>query len=133
MTGSGTAITLTGALLLWVYPMMWICVTGMSMLLLRQQGRRALDPGDIQLAVGLFTVGIWVSALFIVWLIPIALPIVMFNLVVPVIIAATYLTESEHRRIAFGAVFAARSASTRTAFASRIVPTIGSSPRFSPS
>jgi len=90
-----------------VLPLLWICAVGGASGLLRQLGRRPLQRGNLQLAVALFAVGMWTSAMFSVAVLPIGLPVMLFNILVPVILGATYLDDREHMPIAIGTVVAA--------------------------
>lgn len=103
-TATGTAISLVVASIWWVMPIFAWCVSGVACLGIRQLGRRFASRGDVQTAILLFAFGLWASGLVILWIAPIGLPIIMFNLVTPVVIAGTFLDREQHRRVALGAV-----------------------------
>ncbi|MDH4280904.1 MAG: histidine kinase, partial [Acidimicrobiia bacterium] len=51
-----------------------------------------------------FAGGLWASTIFITALLPLALPVMVFNVVVPVVLAATYLDDRQHWPIALTGV-----------------------------
>ena len=83
---------------------LWIPVVGMLSACYRSTGARRVRNGDLDGALMIYATGYWSSSLFITWLLPIALPALMFNIIVPVILAATYLQPRTHRPMAIGAV-----------------------------
>jgi signal transduction histidine kinase len=74
---------------------------------LRQLARRPAAKGDLRTAVFIFTAGLWATTVFIVAILPIALPVMVFNLVVPFILAATYLNDQERRPVTIAGVVVA--------------------------
>lgn len=66
----------------------------MAMSLLRNRGFPAIDAGDIERAVAYFIVGKWLISLVLVLVLPIALPIIVVNLIMPIVIGSTHLRPS---------------------------------------
>ena len=90
--------------ILWIPGMLYIVAFGVTSGSLRQLAAIPARKGNLQLAVGIFAAGIWATTIFITALLPIALPVMMFNVVVPVVLAATYLDDREHWPIALAGV-----------------------------
>lgn len=86
------------------WPLLWLCAVGGSSALVRFGGASAARRGDLTTAVVLYAGGFWAWSLFAVALVPIGMPVFLFNVLVPVIVAATYLEERHHRRLALCAV-----------------------------
>ena len=103
-TAVATVLTLALAVVWSLRPVYAICVSGIVCLGIRQLGRRSVDRDDMQSAILLFAFGLWTSALVILFVLPIGLPVMMFNLVTPVVIAGTFLDSRQHRTVAFGAI-----------------------------
>ncbi len=99
-----TAAFIIIGLVLWVPGMLLIATFGMVAGLFRQLARIPAKQGRLQLAVIMFAGGQWATTLFVVAVLPIALPVMVFNLVGPVTLAATYLDEREHRPLLVAAV-----------------------------
>jgi hypothetical protein len=85
-------------------PIVWVCVFGLGCGLFRQLGRRLVRKGDVRGAVIVFTAGQWATTIAVVWVLPLALPVMLFNLVVPVLLGATYLDDRDHRPIAYSSM-----------------------------
>jgi signal transduction histidine kinase len=95
----GAALQIGGLLL--------IAAVGFASGCIRQLARGPARRGELAKAVAIFTGGLWFTTLFIVAVLPIALPVMVYNLVVPFIIAATYLDEAERRPITVTGVLVA--------------------------
>ncbi len=91
-------------LVLWIPGMLYIVAFGVTSGSLRQLASIPARKGNLQLAVAIFAAGIWATTIFITALLPIGLPVMMFNVVVPVVLAATYLDDREHWPIALSGV-----------------------------
>lgn len=89
---------------LWIPGMLMIVAFGVTSGTLRQLARRPAARGDMFTAVAIFACGLWASTMFITALLPLALPVMMFNVVVPVVLAATYLDDRQHWPIALTGV-----------------------------
>jgi len=81
-----------------------ICGYGLLSGAFRQLARRPAREGRLQLAAAIFAIGQWSTTLLVAALLPIALPVLVFNVVVPVLIAATYTDERGHRPFVLAAV-----------------------------
>ncbi len=64
---------------------------GLSML--RRQAIPAIDSGDIERAIVLFTLSKWLVSLVFVVVLPITLPIAMVNIIMPIALVSTQLPE----------------------------------------
>lgn len=63
----------------------------LAMAVVRSRAFPAIDRGDIERAVGYFMVGKWTISIALAFVLPIALPIVVVNLIMPIVLAATNL------------------------------------------
>lgn len=86
------------------WDLLWLCAAGFTSALIRFAGGRYAQRGDLRRAVTQYAVGFWASTIISVALVPIGLPVFLFNVLIPVLIAATYLEDRDHRSIAFGAI-----------------------------
>ncbi len=100
---ASTFFTVIG-LVLWIPGMLLIVAFGVTSGSLRQLARRPAARGDMFTAVAIFACGLWASTIFITALLPLALPVMVFNVVVPVVLAATYLDDRQHWPIALTGV-----------------------------
>ena len=103
-TAIATVLTFTLGVAFGKLPIIALCGTGLACLGLRQLGRRFVARDDLPTAILLFAFGLWASALAILWVLPVGLPVMMFNLVTPVIIAGSFLDEHEHRKVSRSAI-----------------------------
>ncbi len=86
------------------WDLLWLCAVGWTSALIRFSGGRLAKRGDLPQAVALYAGGFWAWSLFAVALVPLGMPVFLFNVLVPVVVAATYLEDHQHRLLAFGAV-----------------------------
>lgn len=103
-TAIATVITFTLGVAFSQAPVLLLCVSGIACLGIRQLGRRTVDRDRIYPAMALFAFGMWASALVILFVLPIGLPVMMFNLVTPVIVSGSFLEVREHRSIRGSAI-----------------------------
>ncbi|MEM8706187.1 MAG: histidine kinase [Actinomycetota bacterium] len=103
-TAIATVITFALGLVFQQAPIFWLCVSGVACLGIRQYGRRYVDQDRMYPAMLLFAFGMWTSALVILFVLPIGLPVMMFNLVTPVIVSGSFLENSGHRSVRGGAI-----------------------------
>ncbi len=103
-TAIATTLTFALGVIFWELPIIALCGTGLACLGLRQLGRRFVARDDLSTAILLFAFGLWTSALAILWVLPVGLPVMMFNLVTPVVVAGSFLDEREHRKVSRSAV-----------------------------
>lgn len=103
-TAIATVLTFTLGVVFAKLPIIALCGTGVACLGLRQLGRRFVERDDLPSAILLFAFGLWASALAILWVLPVGLPVMMFNLVTPVVIAGSFLDEHEHRKVSRSAI-----------------------------
>ena len=92
---------------LWIPGMLLIVGFGVTSGSLRQLARIPAARGNMLAAVAIFACGLWATTIFIVALLPLALPVMVFNVVVPVVLAATYLDDRQHWPIALTGVVVA--------------------------
>ncbi len=106
LIAAGAATVALGAIAVGfrAWPLLWLCVVGATAALVRFSGGWLARRGELDRAVVLYAVGFWVWSLFAVALVPIGLPVFLFNVLVPVLVASTYLDDRKHRPIALGAV-----------------------------
>lgn len=86
------------------WPLLWLCVVGGTSALIRFSGGRLAIRGRLDQSITVYAVGFWVWSIVAVALVPLGLPVFLFNVLLPVLVAATYLDDRRHRPIAFAAV-----------------------------
>ncbi len=84
--------------------MLAICAFGFVSGTIRQYARVPARRGDLRTAMLIFATSLWATSTFITLILPLALPVMIFNLINPVLIGATYLDDDDHRPLVLGGV-----------------------------
>jgi len=102
------SVALTAASL--AYGAMWGLVIAVAIMLMagvRQLALPAMRRGNLIDAVAWTAAGTWGIAIIVVWIIPEVMPLMILNLVSPLINVTTYLSEDVTRRFTTGAMIVA--------------------------
>ncbi len=87
--------------------MLAICLFGLVSGTIRQYARVPARRGDMRTALLIFAVCMWATSVFVVLILPLALPVMIFNVINPVLIGSTYLDDRDHRPLVLGGVIMA--------------------------